>query len=66
VCSSDLAQQFTKAMTDAGNVCELISIPDAGHSCDWPVTNPVFPPTMARMVDFLRENKLMPKEAAHD
>ena len=50
------ARQFTAAMLAAGNVCELITVPEAGHSCDWPVTNPHFKPTMERMTGFLREH----------
>lgn len=57
------AQKFTKAMQDAGNVCELITIPEAGHSCDWPATNPHFLPTMLRMRDFWRENGILPAPA---
>jgi len=54
------AEQFTQAMKKAGNVCELITVKDAGHSCDWPVTNPNFLPTLTRMADFLRKHDLMP------
>ena len=50
------AVQFTQAMKDAGNECELITVQNAGHSCDWPVTNPNFLPTIKRMAEFLREH----------
>lgn len=56
----DVAVKFTAAMQDAGNVCELITVPEAGHSCDWPVSNPNFLPTLRRMTAFLREQGLMP------
>jgi hypothetical protein len=29
------------------------------HSCDWPVSNPNFLPTLQRMTDFLFEQKLI-------
>lgn len=35
------------------------SIKDADHSCDWPVSNPNFLPTLQRMTDFLKEQKLI-------
>lgn len=56
----EVAVKFTAAMQDAGNVCELITVPEAGHSCDWPVSNPNFLPTLQRMTAFLREQGLMP------
>lgn len=54
-----VAEKFTRLMKEAGNVCELIPVQDADHSCDWPVSNPNFLPTMQRMTDFLREQKMM-------
>ncbi len=54
------AQKFETLSKEAGNICELITIEGAGHSCDWPVTNPNFLPTMRRMKEFLEENGLMP------
>jgi len=53
------AEKFTRLMKEAGNTCELITIKDAGHSCDWPVSNPNFLPTFQRMTDFLKEQKLI-------
>ncbi|MGC1391840.1 MAG: alpha/beta hydrolase [Bacteroidales bacterium] len=55
----EVAEKFTHLMKDAGNVCELIPVKDADHSCDWPVSNPNFLPTLQRMTDFLREQKIM-------
>jgi acetyl esterase len=55
----ETAQKFTKLMTEAGNICELIPVKDANHSCDWPVSNPNFLPTLQRMTDFLKEQKLI-------
>ena len=37
------AEKFTRLMKDAGNVCELIPVKDADHSCDWPSEQPQFP-----------------------
>jgi len=53
------AEKFTRLMTEAGNVCKLIPVKDADHSCDWPVSNPNFLPTLQRMTDFLKEQKLI-------
>ena len=53
------AEKFTRLMKAAGNTCELIPVKDAGHSCDWPVSNPNFLPTLQRMTDFLKEQKLI-------
>lgn len=53
------AQKFTDLMKASGNICELITVKGAGHSCDWPVTNPNFLSTLNRMADFLRENRLI-------
>jgi acetyl esterase len=39
------AEKFTRLMKEAGNICELIPVKDADHSCDWPVSNPNFLPT---------------------
>lgn len=55
------AEKFTQLMKDAGNTCELIRVKDADHSCDWPVTNPNFLPTIQRMNEFLKEQGFMPK-----
>lgn len=54
-----VAEKFTRLMEEAGNVCELIPVKDADHSCDWPVSNPNFLPTIQRMTDFLKEQKMM-------
>jgi|GEM_PF-841099 acetyl esterase/lipase len=53
------AEKFTRLMKEAGNTCELITVKDADHSCDWPVTNPNFLPTLRRMTQFLREQKII-------
>ena len=53
------AVKFTKLMKDAGNICELITVNDADHSCDWPVSNPNFLPTFTRMTTFLQEQGLL-------
>jgi len=58
------AQRFTDAMHKAGNKCDLIPIEGALHSCDWPVTNPTFLPTMTRMRAFLAENGFAPEANA--
>ena len=55
------AEKFVRLMKEAGNVCELIPVKDAGHSCDWPVDNPNFLPNMELMMKFLKEKKLIPK-----
>lgn len=55
----EVAEKFTRLMKEAGNVCELIPVKDADHSCDWPVSNPNFLPTIQRMTDFLKEQKMM-------
>lgn len=54
-----VAEKFTRLMKDAGNVCELITVKDADHSCDWPVSNPNFLPTLQRMTEFLKEQKFI-------
>jgi acetyl esterase/lipase len=53
------AEKFTRLMKEAGNICELIPVKDADHSCDWPVSNPNFLPTLKRMTEFLREQKFI-------
>ena len=53
------AEKFTRLMKEAGNVCELIPVKDADHSCDWPVSNPNFLPTIQRMTNFLKEQKFI-------
>ncbi|HEY3372986.1 MAG TPA: alpha/beta hydrolase [Prolixibacteraceae bacterium] len=55
----EVAEKFTRLMKEAGNTCELISVQDADHSCDWPVSNPNFLPNMRRMTHFLKEQKLI-------
>ncbi|MDP3432743.1 MAG: alpha/beta hydrolase [Bacteroidota bacterium] len=55
----EFAEKFTRLMNEAGNTCELIRVKDADHSCDWPVSNPNFLPTLQRMTDFLFEQKLI-------
>jgi len=55
----EVAEKFTRLMKEAGNTCELISVKDADHSCDWPVSNPNFLPTLQRMTDFLKEQKII-------
>ncbi|MEB0249625.1 alpha/beta hydrolase [Mucilaginibacter sp. 10I4] len=54
------AVQFTKLMKDVNNACELITVKDADHSCDWPVSNPDFLPTLTRMVGFMNEHGFLP------
>ena len=56
-----VAQKFTRLMIEAGNTCELIPVKDADHSCDWPVSNPNFLPTLQRMTQFLVEQKIILK-----
>jgi len=55
----EVAEKFTRLMKDSGNVCELIPVKDADHSCDWPVSNPNFLPTMQRMTEFLNGQNMM-------
>jgi acetyl esterase/lipase len=57
--SFEVAEKFTGLMQKAGNICELIPVKDADHSCDWPVSNPNFLPTLQRMTDFLKEQKFI-------
>ncbi len=56
------AQEFTDRMLAVGNTCELIPVLNADHSCDWPVTNPNFLPTINKMAAFLKEKKFIPME----
>jgi acetyl esterase/lipase/predicted enzyme related to lactoylglutathione lyase len=58
----EAAEKFTRLMKEAGNVCELITVKDADHSCDWPVSNPNFLPTLQRMTDFLKEQNMLNTE----
>lgn len=60
-----VAVKFTRLMNEAGNACELISVKEADHSCDWPVSNPNFLPTMQRMLAFLYEQKIIPVSGTH-
>ncbi len=53
------AEKFTRLMKKAGNVCELIPVEGAKHSCDWPVSNPNFLPTISRMYSFLKEQGIV-------
>ena len=53
------AEKFTRLMKEAGNICELIPVKDADHSCDWPVNNPNFLPTIQRMTNFLKEQNML-------
>jgi acetyl esterase/lipase len=55
------AVEFTKKMKEAGNRCELITVEGADHSCDWPITNPNFLPTLTRMTEFLIEQGFIDK-----
>ena len=55
------AVEFTQKMKDLGNRCELITVKDADHSCDWPITNPNFLPTLTRMTEFLIEQGFIKK-----
>ena len=55
----EAAEKYTRLMKEAGNICELISVKDADHSCDWPVSNPNFLPTLKRMTNFLKEQKII-------
>jgi hypothetical protein len=49
-------------MKKAGNTCQLITVKDAGHSCDWPVSNPNFLPTLTEMTQFLANQKFIEKK----
>jgi len=54
------AEKFTNLMKAAGNICELVAVKDADHSCDWPVSNPNFLPTLTKMTAFLKEQYFIP------
>jgi acetyl esterase len=54
------AEKFSNLMKNFGNECELIPVIDADHSCDWPVSNPNFLPTITRMTEFLRKHGFIP------
>ena len=54
-----VAEKFVHRMKEAGNVCALITVDNAEHSCDWPATNANFLPTMTRMAEFLCANKII-------
>ena len=54
------AQEFAKKMNAAGNVCELVTIPDANHGCGWPVANFNFQPTITRFAEFLGSDIFIP------
>jgi dipeptidyl aminopeptidase/acylaminoacyl peptidase len=56
------AEKFTDLMKTAGNTCELIAVKDADHSCDWPVSNLNFLPTLTRMTQFLKEQHFIAKK----
>jgi acetyl esterase/lipase len=55
----EAAVKFERLMQEAGNSCLLISVKDADHSCDWPVENPNFLPTLTRMWKFLKSEKIV-------
>lgn len=54
------AEKFKLLMEQADNTCELIPVKDADHSCDYPVSNPNFVPTLSRMTKFLHDRNLVP------
>lgn len=54
------AVEYTKLMHESNNTCELITVKDAGHSCDWPISNPNFLPTLTRMAGFMNEHGFLP------
>ncbi|MEI7911730.1 MAG: alpha/beta hydrolase [Verrucomicrobiota bacterium] len=54
------AEEFVRKMKAAGNVCELIPVQGAKHSCDWPANNRNFLPTITRMTGFFREHGIIP------
>ena len=56
------AEKFARLMKEAGNDCELIVVKDADHSCDWPVSNPNFLPTLIEMTKFLVKQKCIEKK----
>lgn len=55
-----VAEKFAAALRSAGVPCELVSVQDAPHSCDWPVSNPNFLPTIQRMTAFLQAHGFVP------
>jgi len=56
-----VAKEFAQRMQAAGNACELITVTNAEHSCDWPATNANFLPSMTCMAVFLRAHEIIPK-----
>lgn len=54
------AEKFTQLMKNAGNICMLIPVKDADHSCDYPVSNPNFLPVLTQMTQFLKEYHYIP------
>jgi len=50
---------FTKCGSTKTITMHKSEIKDADHSCDWPVSNPNFLPTLQRMTDFLKEQKFI-------
>ncbi|MEI6644994.1 MAG: alpha/beta hydrolase [bacterium] len=58
----EAAEQFAQKMRLAGNACELVTVAEAGHSCDWPATNVNFQPTLERMLEFLRVQGVLAKQ----
>lgn len=54
------AQQFERLMISVGNTCKLITVKDADHGCDWPVSNPNFLPVITEMTKFLKKEKFLP------
>jgi acetyl esterase len=61
----EVAEKFARLMKEAGSACELIPVKDADHSCDWPVSNPNFLPTIKRMTEFLKEQNMMSADTNH-
>ena len=57
-----VAEKFTRLMIEKGNICELIPVKDADHSCDWPVSNPNFLPTLTAMTKFLEQQGFIPRK----
>lgn len=57
----EYAQKFEGLMKTADNTCELITVKDADHGCDWPVSNPNFLPVLTEMTKFLQKEKFLPK-----
>lgn len=44
---------FVNAIKNVGSDVQLITVKNAGHSCDWPNSNPNFLPTITAMTQFL-------------